>query len=525
MPNLLITNRYNCHYEIVESILCVYSRLVSIPIHELTTMNIFLDLVDPDKSFKKYILSRFPDVTFGRPDSYTYYIDITLYNEETDLIEKSSTSAYIAHEYSQRLAEFPNVFYITPLAKHNYFMANALPYRNNMSKSEVPIFIVQGNLNHGRRNYQLLKNILNKNYGYSYTIKLVGRGHFPTALNGYEKQVVLRNNLNFVEFHREFMDAYCIITLTDPKSNPRYYKDKLTSSISYAIGYNLKCIIDKPLNNIYHLKNAIVYNNENDISSAFQKSLEDFYGKKEVVGIFIEPRKLKQVQWNIVNFFRVLPDTPLYFFCGKNLKPYWDGILSDFEDLHIIELPVENLNFQTYSDTMKDIKFWDHFNADYCITIQTDGCLCKNSPYNINEFFQYDYVGGYAPQGWWWKETKGLHKKDDYQCFNGGFSIRNIHACRSVLRRFPPQPSIGFRKGNPMESYAEDLYFVCGMLKLKYNVGLDKHATKFCSHTDFTEPTFCIHNLKRYKKGETLQKALAYATEYQMFLQPTPVEN
>ena len=40
--------------------------------------------------------------------------------------------------------------------------------------------------------------------------------------------------------------------------------------------------------------------------------------------------------------------------------------------------------------------------------------------------------------------------------------------------------------------YHEDLYFVSGMLKLKYNVGLDKFATNFCTHTHFINKTFCL---------------------------------
>ena len=174
---------------------------------------------------------------------------------------------------------------------------------------------------------------------------------------------------------------------------------------------------------------------------------------KQLIGIFIEPRKLKQVEMNILNFFAVFPENSLYFFCGKNLKSYWCETINHFKNLHIIELPVENLDFKTYSNTLKDIKFWEHFDADYCITIQTDGCLCKKSPYDIKDFFQYDYVGGYAPQGWWWKETNGLHNINDYQCFNGGFSLRNIHACREVIKKFPPQPSQIFKQGNGERCY------------------------------------------------------------------------
>ena len=83
--------------------------------------------------------------------------------------------------------------------------------------------------------------------------------------NGYEK------------YHREFLDCYCIMTLLTKKSHPQYYSNKLTSSINYAKGYNLKCLIDRELQDIYQLTNVEIYKNENDICDAFEKTLEEFY--------------------------------------------------------------------------------------------------------------------------------------------------------------------------------------------------------------------------------------------------------
>ena len=119
----------------------------------------------------------------------------------------------------------------------------------------------------------------------------------------------------------------------------------------------------------------------------------------KLIGVFIEPRKLKQVYFNIDNFFEVLPTTILYFFCGKGLKYHYEfKFKKKFKNLKIIELEVNNFNFASYSDFMKSHSFWDNFKSDaeYCLTIQTDGCLCKNSLYNIQDFFKYDYVGGYG---------------------------------------------------------------------------------------------------------------------------------
>jgi hypothetical protein len=90
-------------------------------------------------------------------------------------------------------------------------------------------------------------------------------------------KIVLKKNLNFIDYHTEFLDAYCILPLISKKTHPTYYKNKLTSSINYARGYKLKCLIDKDLQDIYELNNAEIYNDIDDITIGFVKTLEQFY--------------------------------------------------------------------------------------------------------------------------------------------------------------------------------------------------------------------------------------------------------
>ena len=99
----------------------------------------------------------------------------------------------------------------------------------------------------------------------------------PENLEKYSHKIILRNNLNFIDYHKEFLDVYCILPLITKKTHPQYYNNKLTSSINYCIGYNLKCIIDKDLQEIYNLNNVEVFNDENDIVHSFRKTLIDFY--------------------------------------------------------------------------------------------------------------------------------------------------------------------------------------------------------------------------------------------------------
>ena len=162
----------------------------------------------------------------------------------------------------------------------------------------------------------------------------------------------------------------------------------------------------------------------------------------------------------------------LFLFCGKGDKEYFQRVLKH-PRLTLIELPTRNLNAQTYSDLLMTEEFWARFkNYTHALTIQSDGCLCKESAYLLEDFLHYDYVGGYAEQGWWvnqgfFDEKTALDLKSAYQCFNGGFSLRNVNATLEVIKKFPPRMSKSWANKPKFHiHYPEDLYFVLGMILL-----------------------------------------------------------
>ena len=140
-------------------------------------------------------------------------------------------------------------------------------------KTKIPIYVIQGNFVNSRRNFDLLKKILNTNFKYDYRVKLLGRGNPPFS----HDKIILKKNLNFIDFHKEFLDIYCILPLISKKSHPQYYTNKLTSSMSYTYAYNLNIILDQDLQNIYKHKKAFIYKDENDFLNVFEKSLAHFY--------------------------------------------------------------------------------------------------------------------------------------------------------------------------------------------------------------------------------------------------------
>lgn len=269
---LLIENNVNYHYEIIESVIKKYAEILDISSE--TKLDIYLH-VKENTAFTDYIHCKYPDIKFDYINDYDYNINCTIYDRDFDKLDKNkSNKKYISHEITERLKSNPNVFFLTPLSGKNYFYADVLPYFEYKSS---PTYIIQGNLNQNRRYLDLLKKILDQSYKYKFIIKLLGRGYLPKELEKYKHKIVLRNNLNFSDYHREFLNAYCILPLISKNTHPQYYSKKLTSTINYARGYKLKCLIDKDLQEFYKLEDVEVYNDINDIVNHFKKTLDDFY--------------------------------------------------------------------------------------------------------------------------------------------------------------------------------------------------------------------------------------------------------
>lgn len=276
---LLIQNKFPYHYEIIESVITKYSEILNID--NTTKIDIFLDIHD-NFHFTQYIRNKYPKIKFENIPNFDYYINCTIYDKDFDILDnnKDSGKKYISHEITDRLKTNPNVYFLTPLSKTNYIYTDVLPFSTQKNVADVPIFIIQGNLNQGRRYLELLSMILEGDYKHNFIIKLVGRGILPNQLKKYEHKIVLKNNLNFIDFHKEFLDAYCILPLISKTTHPHYYNNKLTSTINYARAYKLNCIIDKDLQDIYNLDNVEIYKDINDIKSCFIKTLEQFYNKR-----------------------------------------------------------------------------------------------------------------------------------------------------------------------------------------------------------------------------------------------------
>lgn len=365
---LLIVNNQNFHYEIIESIIVKSNEILNISqdIPLIIYLNVFNDNV-----YKQYISKKYPKIKFQKIEDYDYYINCTIYDKHFKYLNKDKTNVkYISHEITERLKKHPNVYFLTPLSQERFIYADILPFSESKVKSDIPIYIIQGNLNDNRRYLSLLIKILDKTYDYMFLLKIIGKGKYPKELEKYKSKIIVKNNLNFINFHKEFLNAYCILPLISKKTHSQYYNNKLTSTINYARGYNLKCLMDEELQNIYNLENVEVYNNIDDISSAFQKTLKDFY------------KNNKYIKLSFVKRIKTQPKSIFYSLIKKDNEII--GFGRKHYNKNIIKVVKLNDNFDIIEDNNVDLVGQD----PRCFIYKNKLYILNN---NYNKMFLIDY--------------------------------------------------------------------------------------------------------------------------------------
>ena len=97
----------------------------------------------------------------------------------------------------------------------------------------------------------------------------------------FRSKIIFKNNLNFIDYHREFLDVYCLLPLLSPSKTPQYFKNKLSSSISYIESYKLRSLMHEALHDRYpELENVHTYSSPPEMLQKFVMLLDQFYVSK-----------------------------------------------------------------------------------------------------------------------------------------------------------------------------------------------------------------------------------------------------
>lgn len=94
-----------------------------------------------------------------------------------------------------------------------------------------------------------------------------------------------------------------------------------------------------------------------------------------------------------------------------------------------------------YSRLLAHPKFWEAMRAEKVLVFQVDSALCSGSPFMVDDFLAYDYIG--AP----WAHA-------DHAVGNGGLSLRSVDKMLHIAQHF-------YRSAHP-----EDVFFVEGLADL-----------------------------------------------------------
>jgi hypothetical protein len=234
--------------------------------------------------------------------------------------------------------------------------------------------------------------------------------------------------------------------------------------------------------------------------------------------LIIEPRDMKRIPLIINHFlFTLGPNWKIVFYCGSGLKEKWISKVN--REVEIRELSVSNLTPQGYSDLLKSRSLWENLYGDFVLVFQTDAWIMNEAPYTIDYFVSRNksYIGGNMCYKW-----SQLEFRTPFANFNGGLSLRKRKDMLKIIYTFPPiqttmDPHDDTVKENlpPMESMAEDVYFVSGCYKLNLDLGdTDEECNLFSLHTIFYPNAFGTHKPSWYVRQELVKLYPEIQTAY-----------
>lgn len=131
-----------------------------------------------------------------------------------------------------------------------------------------------------------------------------------------------------------------------------------------------------------------------------------------------------------------------------------------------------------YNTLLMSPFFWQALKTRGKVLIfQCDAALCPTSPFKLDSFLQYDYIGS-----WWPPERPvGVYTEGG----NGGFSLRDWHAHVKCIETFDAQTWPG----------AEDSFFAFYLAVMGANVATEKDTIKFGTQHRFEHNSFGAHKI------------------------------
>ncbi len=171
------------------------------------------------------------------------------------------------------------------------------------------------------------------------------------------------------------------------------------------------------------------------------------------VAVIVETRKHKALEFVLDNVMSTLPNEwDLQIFHGINNIEYIQNIINNNSLLSSIKskITLSNLNIkevtqENSSKIMLSESFWESIVGETVLYFECDSLLCPNSKYKVDDFINFDYIGGY-----WGNSLYSLDEKYPV-VMNGGISIRKKSFMLNIIKN--EWETYIEEGGNPCEDY------------------------------------------------------------------------
>lgn len=187
---------------------------------------------------------------------------------------------------------------------------------------------------------------------------------------------------------------------------------------------------------------------QQDLKALLSEECTNISSNTRNAAVIVETREHQMLPYVVANMASSLPDDWIIYLFHGNENSHFVRSLPELQKFHqlgrleLVSLRDSARRFQEmvqskrgfYNCLLKSPEFWSCSAAESILIFQTDSVLCGASPYEINDFLSYDYIGAPWPDG---------------HVGNGGLSLRRRKKMLELTQR----------KWLKVEPEAEDLFF------------------------------------------------------------------
>jgi hypothetical protein len=149
--------------------------------------------------------------------------------------------------------------------------------------------------------------------------------------------------------------------------------------------------------------------------------------------VIVEPRNHKALSFVLTNMHNNLPKNWNIIWCHTDITDT-KTILEKVKIPRLSTLLLKhkgNMNIGDYNNLLCSEEFWNYFNKENILIFQTDSIIISESPFDLREYLDFDYIGSPWPF------------IDMFQyCGNGGLSFRKKSAMLKVIKTLGPNPGM-----------------------------------------------------------------------------------